>query len=221
LGVGGVCIGAMLVGHFTKDTWESDNAAKIHMLADEAKRLDTGADQRAALAKYQELADFVGSREIKDEELKEVVEAAKGRHHTLQSALAAEIAREREEARRREHAEQERRRREKEARAREEQQRREEAERRAAAETLKLSAYLMSQEFVKERLKAPSSARFPEYASLDVTVLFDEETRKYTVMAWVEAQNPLGVYLRSTYTCRLWPAGGDLWRSDLTHISNP
>jgi len=213
-------IGSILVGHFTKDTWELDNAAKLRMLADEANRIEA-TDQRAALAKYEELARFVGNRHIRDVELKLMIETASNRRRELKSDLSAELAREREEARRREQAEQEKWRREEEARAREEQQRREQAERRAQAETLKLSAYLMSQEFVKERLKAPSSARFPEYTNPDVAVSFDEETRKYTVIAWVEAQNPFGVHLRSVYICRLWPAGGDLWRSDLTNIGSP
>jgi hypothetical protein len=117
------------------------------------------------------------------------------------------------------------RREEQERRAREEAQRRAEAERRAqaeakrrAAESKKVDAYLMSQEFIKKQLKAPSSARFPAFSDSAVIVTYDEKEEKYNVMAWVEGQNAFGVYLRHNYMCVLWPAGGDLWRCSLATI---
>ncbi len=126
-------------------------------------------------------------------------------------------------AERKKQAEQhERRRREEDERrrelARQAELRRQEEERLAAAEKAKTDAFFMSQEFVKKKLKVPSSAKFPVFRSSDVTVIYDDDTRKYTVLAWVEAQNPFGVYLRSSYMCTLWPAEGNLWRSDFTSL---
>lgn len=120
--------------------------------------------------------------------------------------------------RRRKAEEQERHRREAEERRRAGEARRQREALRARAEGLKEDAYLMSQVFVERQLKVPSSARFPVFGSSDVIVAFDDSAGKFTVMAWVEAQNPFGVYLRSTYLCQLWPTGGDNWKSDLTSI---
>lgn len=120
---------------------------------------------------------------------------------------------------------QERRRREEDARRRElahqAELRRQEKERLAVAEKAKADAFFMSQVFVKKKLKVPSTAKFPLFRSPDVTVIYDDDTRKFTVLAWVEAQNPFGVHLRSSYMSTLWPTGGDMWRSDFTNISSP
>ncbi len=118
---------------------------------------------------------------------------------------------EREEKERRKREAAEARRRAAAQRAAEERERR---QREAAAEKLKLDAYIMSQEFVKRRLKAPSTARFPRFNDSDVIVTFSADTSKFTVLAWVEAQNAFGVFLRSSYLCSLWPTGGDNWKSD-------
>ena len=132
LSIGGVFIGAIVFGHFTKDTWEFDSAARIRALAEEAQRLDTN-DARAALAKYQELAALVGTHDVRDMELSRIVEAARSRLRALESQFAAELAREREADLRQEEAARERQRREEEARVREEQRHREETERRETA----------------------------------------------------------------------------------------
>lgn len=97
-------------------------------------------------------------------------------------------------------------------------QRRQEEERRRRAEELKASAYVMSQEFIRRSLKAPSTARFPDYSDRAVTVTYSEKDGQYTVMAWVEAQNAFGVHLRKNYICVLWPAGGDLWKSSMAEL---
>lgn len=118
---------------------------------------------------------------------------------------------EREERERRKREAAEARRRAAAQRAAEERERR---QREAAAEKLKLDAYIMSQEFVKRRLKAPSTAQFPRFNDSDVIVAFSADTSKFTVLAWVEAQNAFGVFLRSDYLCSLWPTSGDNWQSD-------
>lgn len=117
----------------------------------------------------------------------------------------------------------ERQRQEEERRRQEEEQHRAEErrlaeERQREAEELKIAAYLMSQEFIKKPLKAPSTARFPKYSDSAVIVTFDAKDGNYTVMAWVEAQNAFGVHLRKNYMCVLYPAGGNLWRSSLATL---
>lgn len=97
--------------------------------------------------------------------------------------------------------------------------RRQEREQQAAAEKLKRVAYKMSHTFVQKKLKAPSAAKFPPYDSLDVSVTYDVKEGKFTVRAWVDAQNVFGVFLRTPYLCILWPSGGDYWRSDQTILN--
>jgi len=105
------------------------------------------------------------------------------------------------------------------AQRKEEQERRARAEaKRREAEGKKADAYTMSQQFIKDKLKAPSSARFPPRGDPAVVVTWDEKEEKFTVMAWVEAQNVFGTYLRSKYLCVLWPTGGDMWRCSLATL---
>lgn len=67
--------------------------------------------------------------------------------------------------------------------------------------------------FVTDRLKAPSSAQFMPFA--DRAVDHDPQTMVYTVQAWVEAQNRLGVALRTYYTCRVVKAGDRMLYKEL------
>ncbi len=53
----------------------------------------------------------------------------------------------------------------------------------------KIEAYVMSQEFVKERLKAPATADFPWYDESFVKELGDN---KFEVNAYVDAENSFG-----------------------------
>jgi hypothetical protein len=110
-------------------------------------------------------------------------------------------------------------------RAAEEEQRREAAKKKkealARAESLKSVAYTMSQEFIRRQLKAPSTARFPDYGDPGVSVRYDPDKMQFSVYAWVDAQNSFGVFLRSSYICILWPTSGDMWESSSAILLGP
>ena len=72
----------------------------------------------------------------------------------------------------------------------------------------KMSAFLMSQDFVKARLKAPSTAEFPWY---DKSFVGDLGGGRFRVNAYVDAQNSFGAQIRSRYTCVLKATGDDRW----------
>jgi len=71
-----------------------------------------------------------------------------------------------------------------------------------------ISAFVMSKEFVKEQLRAPSTADFPWYEKSFVT---DLGGGRFRVSAYVDAQNSFGAKLRSNYTCVLGSTDGDTW----------
>lgn len=78
------------------------------------------------------------------------------------------------------------------------------AEAAAAAARLKEDAYLMSQVFIKKILKSPASARFQDYSSRDVIVVYKDGW--FIVKAPVDSQNGYGALLRATYYCKLRPS---------------
>lgn len=76
-------------------------------------------------------------------------------------------------------------------------------------------AYFMSQEFLKKRLKAPATAKFPDYSEAYVHYLGDSI---YTVVAYVDAQNTFGALLRNNYHCSL-KYEGDNWSAITVELS--
>lgn len=62
----------------------------------------------------------------------------------------------------------------------------------------KFDAYVMSQLFVEDALKAPSTAKFPVYSE-DMVV--DGGDGSFIVSAYVDAQNSFGAMMRSNYVC--------------------
>jgi len=113
-------------------------------------------------------------------------------------------------------AERERLRNEAERVAREEQAKRD-------AERLALygrDAYLMSREFVKDRLKSPTSAVFPPFDDSDVMVRNAETDGYFVVVAYVDAANAFGAVLRRRYMCVLKPSdeAGQKWQASSTLI---
>jgi hypothetical protein len=63
-----------------------------------------------------------------------------------------------------------------------------------------IDAFVMSQEFLKKRLKAPATAKFPDYDEQAVHYLGDSI---YTVVSYVDAENTYSALLRSGYHCSL------------------
>lgn len=77
------------------------------------------------------------------------------------------------------------------------------------------SAYILSQNFVKNALVAPSTAKFP---LLDYTALNIGDST-FTVLSYVDSQNGFGAMVRSYWTVRLKYTGGEGY-SQLLDISN-
>ena len=78
-------------------------------------------------------------------------------------------------------------------------------------------AFYMSQQFVKDELKAPSTADFPSYNESFVS---DLGGGKFSVSAYVDSQNSFGAKLRNHYTCVLKSEGGDRWRKESLDIGD-
>lgn len=74
----------------------------------------------------------------------------------------------------------------------------------------KIEAFVMSQEFMKRRLKAPGSAEFPWYSDSEVSVLH-RGNGVFQVNAYVDAQNSFGAKLRTRYACQLRDEGKQSW----------
>lgn len=64
----------------------------------------------------------------------------------------------------------------------------------------KLDAYVMSQLFVEDKLKSPSTANFPVYSEEMVT---DGGSGAFLISAYVDSQNGFGAKVRTRYSCLL------------------
>lgn len=81
-----------------------------------------------------------------------------------------------------------------------------------------ITAFVMSEEFVKRKLKAPDSAKFP---SFEDSFVRDLGNGVYEVTAYVDAQNSFGATLRNRFYCKLRHTGGDNWMADSVEILSP
>lgn len=70
-------------------------------------------------------------------------------------------------------------------------------------------AALICHKFVRERLKSPSTAKFP---TSDESTVQPISGGDYEVTSYVDSQNAFGATLRSNYTCVVKPVEGDKWR---------
>ena len=69
-------------------------------------------------------------------------------------------------------------------------------------------AYLMARAFVRERLKAPSTAEFPPLSEARV---WQTPDKKWHAVAYVDSQNSFGAMIRTPWSCTVWPIGNDKW----------
>jgi hypothetical protein len=69
-------------------------------------------------------------------------------------------------------------------------------------------AHLICQQFVKDRLRSPSTAKF---ADLNDVKAF-KEAGHFTVLGYGDSQNGFGAQVRTRYTCSVEPTTGDKWR---------
>lgn len=72
----------------------------------------------------------------------------------------------------------------------------------SSADTNKMLAYNYAEDFVKQRLKSPSTAEFPGlFEKADhITELGNEE---YRINSWVDSQNGFGAIIRSKFSCKI------------------
>lgn len=113
-------------------------------------------------------------------------------------------------------------------------ERMEEAQRRAEAERRRLvlletgpegencrdstAAYVMSQAFVKEQLKAPATAQFPGFSSVQTNYL---GKCRHLVRAYVDSENSFSALLRTRYVATVRYNGGGMWALDGIEFIRP
>lgn len=80
----------------------------------------------------------------------------------------------------------------------------------------KVGAWVMAQQFVTDKLIAPSTASYGGLFSGDYQDPYSIVTYlgggKYRVRAWVDSQNSFGAQIRTRFTCELEDRGGGSWR---------
>jgi hypothetical protein len=72
-----------------------------------------------------------------------------------------------------------------------------------------ISAYVMCQDFVEDRLKAPSTADFPQLSDWTATKTGPDQWR---IRSYVDAENSFGAAIRSRFVCEVRYVGNDRWR---------
>jgi len=84
------------------------------------------------------------------------------------------------------------------------------------SEELKGEIISAAQDFIKDRLLAPGTAKFPwRFDDYDVVTL---DTDVYRVSSWVDSQNAFGALLRKTWTVELEAIGEGNWRLVMLNI---
>lgn len=73
----------------------------------------------------------------------------------------------------------------------------------------KAAASVMAEQFVKDKLKSPGSAKFQSFSDQNITDIGDG---RYTIAAWVDSQNSFGALIRTKYICTVKYAGDDKWQ---------
>jgi hypothetical protein len=72
-----------------------------------------------------------------------------------------------------------------------------------------VGAWVICQDFVEDRLTAPSTAEYPAGYSQYTTSLGD---RTFRVDAYVDAENSFGAMIRTDFTCTVRYQGSETWR---------
>lgn len=80
-----------------------------------------------------------------------------------------------------------------------------------------ITTYYNCQEKVTERLRSPSTAKFPMFSSADVKARQHNDST-YVVLAWVDAQNAFGATVRNTFLCEI-TYGAKGWRLSSLNMS--
>lgn len=79
----------------------------------------------------------------------------------------------------------------------------------------KFEAYTYAENFVKMKIKSPSTARFPSTLEKSKHIVKIKEG-KYKVASWVDSQNGFGATVRSGFSCTIVIANGKVTTDDFT-----
>lgn len=79
-------------------------------------------------------------------------------------------------------------------------------------------AYIMMEEFVKERLVAPKTAEFPGTFDGRVDHIQHLGDQKYRINSYVDAQNSFGATIRNNFTGEIEQVSEDRWRLNSLEI---
>ncbi|MDR2269357.1 MAG: hypothetical protein LBF27_00510 [Sphingobacterium sp.] len=77
-----------------------------------------------------------------------------------------------------------------------------------------LLAYIYAEDFIKERLKAPSTAKFPDDFERYKHVKYIGDN-KYQIISWVDSQNSFGAMLRTKFSCTIKIEGENVSGEDI------
>lgn len=72
--------------------------------------------------------------------------------------------------------------------------------------------FFASRMFMEKRLKAPASAKWPEYGDEGTAAGYSTKTGRWVVMGHVDAQNSFGALIRTLYVMELEYLPGEGWR---------
>ena len=78
-----------------------------------------------------------------------------------------------------------------------------------------LEAYVASQNFVKQKLKAPATAKFPVY---DKSMVVTNDNKRFKVESYVDAQNSFGASVRTKYVCIVTHIEGNEWQLESVQL---
>lgn len=78
-------------------------------------------------------------------------------------------------------------------------------------------AFFISQQYVKDKLRSPSSAEFPSLHDNAISIV-KLGNKKYKVRAYVDAQNTFGAKIRNRYECIVVYAGDDRWNLESVDV---
>jgi len=72
-------------------------------------------------------------------------------------------------------------------------------------------AYYMSEGFVKEKIKSPSTAKFPSGSDKEVSVI-KKDNNQYMIRSYVDSQNSFGATLRTNFIVTIEQVDKDNWK---------
>ncbi|MBU4185805.1 MAG: hypothetical protein KKI12_10040 [Proteobacteria bacterium] len=76
----------------------------------------------------------------------------------------------------------------------------------------KSMAYIMMEDFVKRRLKSPSTAEFPGVFDGKLDHVTSLDGQKYRIVSYVDAQNSFGAQIRTRFIGEIQQVSDDQWQ---------